>query len=343
MNITLQAKCTEHQVLKDYLQENASAVLADKINNGVFIEKDGKRVLNRKDFDTFMQYACNKAKELAAKGATFACHKADVVFGWLIHYFEEDSIEGTLYNEDGSKYEKPMPKPVQKPVQASPIPTAPAKPAPPKKQQFSLFDMLTDEKKEEPVLEKTLPATKTEEPTQEERYFDEEDVDRETGEILRFKTSEPNQGTALYQKYMQAQSQNPQAVIAYRVGDFFEIFADGAIKVANRLELTLTGRDCGLDERVPMVGFPYHTADTYFRKIAEFTPLIVVEDNKATPYVLEEKTAIKTPTIKETEPIEYETNDTEDEFEAERALQKFFDKDALCTLYELFDYSLDIQ
>ena len=278
------------------------------------------------------------AEELAAKGANFACCKDDIVFGWLIHYFEEDSIEGTLYNEDGSKYIKATPKPVQKPISTTPTIIAPAKPTPPKKQQYSLFDMLTADQKEENVIEEAPPAPKTE-----ERSFDEKDVDLETGEILRFKASEPKQGTALYQKYMQAQSQNPQAVIAYRVGDFFEIFADSAIKVANRLELTLTGRDCGLDERVPMVGFPYHASDTYFRKIAEFTPLIVVEGDKATPYTLEEKTAITASKIEETAPIEYKSTDMEDEFEAERALQKFFDKDALCALYELFDYSLDIQ
>ena len=142
---------------------------------------------------------------------------------------------------------------------------------------------------------------------------------------------------------MQIQNQNPQAVIAYRLGDFFEVFGDNAIKIANRLDLTLTGRDCGLDERVPMVGFPYHASDTYFRKIAEFSPLIVVEDNTATTYVSEEKTAIKAPVIEENEPTVYENIDDEDDFEKERALQQFFDKDALLALYELFDSNLDMQ
>lgn len=124
--------------------------------------------------------------------------------------------------------------------------------------------------------------------------------------------------------------------------DFFEIFGDNAIKVSNRLELILTGRDFGLTERIPMVGFPYHASDTYFRKIAEFSSLIVVEDDTATPYVLEEKTSIKTPAIKENEPTMYENNEEPDDFEEERALQQFFDKDALCALYELFDYNLDM-
>ena len=197
MNITLQVQCTEHQVLKDYLQENASAILADKINHGVFIENDGKRVLNRKDFDTFMKYACDKAKELAAKGATFACHSSDVVFGWLIHYFEEDSIEGILYNEDGSKYEKPIPKPVAKPVQSVPTPTISTKPAPPKQQQFSLFDLINNQvdtpavQESKQVIEEqpdeiTTKNTPPQEPITSDnvticgQYI----VERETGEIL---------------------------------------------------------------------------------------------------------------------------------------------------------------
>ena len=197
MNITLQAQCTEHQVLKDYLQENASAILVDKINNGVFIEKDGKRVLNRKDFDTFMKYACDKAKELAAKGATFACHSSDIVFGWLIHYFEEDSIEGTLYNEDGSKYKKETPKPVQKPVQSVPAPTIPTKPTPPKQQQFSLFDLINSQnntpavEETEQVIEEKNDEIITESAPQQEPAESENVivhgnyiVERETGEIL---------------------------------------------------------------------------------------------------------------------------------------------------------------
>ena len=58
MTINLKTNCVEHNVLKEYLEENASAALAEKINHGVFIEKDGKRLLNRKDLDGFMKYAC---------------------------------------------------------------------------------------------------------------------------------------------------------------------------------------------------------------------------------------------------------------------------------------------
>lgn len=339
MTINLKTNCVEHTVLKEYLEENASATLAEKINHGVFIEKDGKRLLNRKDLDGFMKYACEEARKLAAKGATGTCVKDEIVFGWLIHYFEEDSIEGTLLNEDGTPYQAPK-KQTQNPVQRVPAPAVQAKPTPPKPAQTSLFDLLTStppisKPTEENIKKPVAEDVDDNEPTDME-------VDEETGEIVSIKPTIKRKPTSLYQRYLEIQKQYPQAIVAYRLGDFFEVLGDNAIKIANRLELTLTGRDCGLDERIPMVGFPYHASDTYFRKIAEFAPLIVVEDNKATPFVLEEKT-MSQPVIKEKEPTMYENTDMEDDFEEERALQKFFDKDALCSLYELFDYSLDMQ
>ena len=54
-------------------------------------------------------FATSEAQKLVSKGAQCACVKDAVVFGWAIHYFEEDSIEGTLFNEDGSEYKKPIP------------------------------------------------------------------------------------------------------------------------------------------------------------------------------------------------------------------------------------------
>ena len=336
IKLNLKAESAEHEVLKEYLQENVSTALAEKIQNGVKIVKDGKTLINKKDLAGFMNYACEEARKLAAKGATGACVKDEIVFGWLIHYFEEDSIEGKLCNEDGSEY-----KPTPKPVQRVPAPSVSVKSTPPKPAQASLFDFLAStppvsEPAEESIKKPISEDVDVDEPTDME-------VDEETGEILSRKPTVKHKPTSLYQRYSEIEKQYPQAVVAYRLGDFFEVLGDNAIRIANRLELTLTGRDCGLPERIPMVGFPYHASDTYFRKIAEFAPLIVVEDDKATPFVLAEKTTINTPAIKAKEPTMYENNDEEDDFEEERALQKFFDKDALCTLYELFDYNLDIQ
>jgi len=134
IKLDLKAESPELEALKSYLEENVSQVLADKINKGVCIEKDGKTLINKKTLETFMNYAQGEAQKLAAKGARYACIKSDIVFGWAVHYFEEDSIEGTLYNEDGTPY-KPTSKPTTKPVKSAPA-TVVSKPSKPESKQF---------------------------------------------------------------------------------------------------------------------------------------------------------------------------------------------------------------
>ena len=94
MELTLKANDSSQEKIKKYLEENASEVLAEKINNGVVIEKDGKKLVNKKNLDGFMRFACDEARKQAAKGANSACVDDAVVYGWAIHYFEEESIEG---------------------------------------------------------------------------------------------------------------------------------------------------------------------------------------------------------------------------------------------------------
>lgn len=330
MKLNLTSNCMEHTVLKEYLEENASASLADKINHGVFIEKDGKRLLNRKDLNGFMKYACEEARKLVDKDAKSACMKSDIVFGWAIHYFEEDAIIGKLYNEDGSEYTPP--KPDYKPIQRVPATSISSKssiksnaPA-----QFTLFDLLnkTEEQKEEIVEE-----TDTVEESELEEELNELNVDMETGEILSTKPS--RQSTSpIYRRYLEIQEQYPDYAIAYRLGDFYEIFGDSAIKISNELDLTLTGRDCGLEDRVPMIGFPYQSSDSYFDKISKQNLLVVVDGEDVTIYSpKKEEPAVET----------IVDNDEPDILEEELALMKSFDKEALCILYELFDGKLNIQ
>ena len=102
--LKLTANTPSEQRILEYLQNNASKTLAEKINNGTPFEKDGKPLTNKKSLSGFMKYACDEARKLAAKNETAACVKDSVVYGWAIHYFEEDSIEGTLYTLDGSEY-----------------------------------------------------------------------------------------------------------------------------------------------------------------------------------------------------------------------------------------------
>lgn len=102
--LNLNATTQSQKVIKEYLEQNASDMLAYKINNGVQVDKDGKTLVNKKTLDGFMNYANDEAQKIAEKGARYACVEDAIVFGWAIHYFEEDSIEEKLYNEDGTEY-----------------------------------------------------------------------------------------------------------------------------------------------------------------------------------------------------------------------------------------------
>ena len=73
----------------------------------------------------------------------------------------------------------------------------------------------------------------------------------------------------MMQKYMETKEQYKDCILFYRLGDFYEMFFDDAILASKELELTLTGKDCGLEERAPMCGIPYHAVDTYLSKLVE--------------------------------------------------------------------------
>lgn len=73
--------------------------------------------------------------------------------------------------------------------------------------------------------------------------------------------------TPMMQQYMETKKQYPDCILFYRLGDFYEMFFEDAITASKELEITLTGKDCGLDERAPMCGIPYHAVDTYLNKL----------------------------------------------------------------------------
>ena len=75
--------------------------------------------------------------------------------------------------------------------------------------------------------------------------------------------------TPMMQQYMEIKQKYPDAILFYRLGDFYEMFFDDALLASRELELTLTGRDCGLKERAPMCGVPYHAADAYIARLIE--------------------------------------------------------------------------
>ena len=75
--------------------------------------------------------------------------------------------------------------------------------------------------------------------------------------------------TPMMQQYLNTKEEYPDCILFYRLGDFYEMFFDDAIKASKELEITLTGKDCGLSERAPMCGVPFHSASVYIAKLIE--------------------------------------------------------------------------
>ena len=73
----------------------------------------------------------------------------------------------------------------------------------------------------------------------------------------------------MMQEYCKTKEQYKDCILFYRLGDFYEMFFDDALLVTRELEITLTGKDCGLEERAPMCGVPYHAAETYINRLIE--------------------------------------------------------------------------
>ncbi len=215
--LNLAAKTPEQRSVKEYLEKSASETLADKINRGVKIQKDGKTVINKKDLDGFMKFACEEARKKAEKSAKSTCIEDSTVYGWAIHYFEETSIEGTLYNEDGTEY-----KPVQHSVTRSPAPAvSPIPPVQKPKPQMSIFEMMeqksddtetdSDEETEDETEEtedeiEPLPETK-------ENLPEEPQPASFPAKVLPNAVSAiPPQSSPFYQRYMKLQAQYPDTV-----------------------------------------------------------------------------------------------------------------------------------
>lgn len=73
--------------------------------------------------------------------------------------------------------------------------------------------------------------------------------------------------TPMMKMYLETKKQYDDCIIFYRLGDFYEMFFDDALEASKVMEITLTGKSCGLDQRAPMCGVPYHAVDTYINKL----------------------------------------------------------------------------
>ena len=298
MRINLAAEGAAQKNILDFLEKNASKMLVSKINNGVQKIKDGKTLLMKKDLTGFMNYACEEARKIAEKGANSCAVISDTVYGWAIHYFEEDSIDGKFFNLDGSPYSPPKKQIKHNTTTSSKvIKIEPIKAEVP---QMSLFEMIAEEPPKDKVedflvkddvqkaYEKDLAKridNYQEEPEEDDVFeeLEEDDVEsvEEIEEILSKPPEQPKYELNQLGKYYKSLTeQYPNTVIAIRLGDFYEILGENAKRVAEVIDFMVAYRDLGLKDRVPMIGFPYHLKDLYFEKICEHFSLAVFGRNK---------------------------------------------------------------
>lgn len=224
MKINLTATNKQEELILAYLEENASETLIEKINNGTPFEKDGKPLINKKTLTGFMKYACDEARKLAEKGANSAYIDDPTVYGWAIHYFEEESIEGTLYTIDGEEYK---PTPIAKKTPQKSVNKPVIKEKPKQQLQFSLFDQLDTSEENTPTVEEN---NESDEFTAEEK--------EEVFATMHEEEQKPK-GSPMYQKYLQCQAEQPTAIVAYRLGDFYEVFGDNVFCLRTNFPLLL--------------------------------------------------------------------------------------------------------
>ena len=308
MELNLTANTPAEEKILQYLKENASETLTGKINNGTPFEKDGKPLLNKKTLSGFMKYACDEARKLAEKGANSTCIDDATVYGWAVHYFEEESIEGTLYTLDGEEY-----KPAIKAKNTQKSTYTPTSVPKPQNQQASLFDIISQENNAVDTTEKEQPVIQNkEEPTEEMPKV-------ETKQAL----------SPIYTEYKTLKEKYSDYVIAYRLGDFYEILGKDAVTIASELDLTLTGRECGFTYRIPMVGFPYHAAEAYFAKIVKKHNLVIRESDKDIQLI---------------DKINMDDNRLIDQDTGEILNQKDFKTDNMIkTLYSIFGNNIEVK
>lgn len=317
MKLNLETKTKEQELIKQYLEENVSETLAEKINNGVKIIKDNITLINKKDFDSFMKYANAEARKLAEKGSNCACIEDKVVYGWAIHYFEEDSIEGNLYNEDGTEYKVEIKKATPK-IESKPEPKKP------EKQQATLFDLMSfDTSQRQEKIEENEPTTEelNEQPIEYEVEETDNDIEdfseQEIEESLEQETK--NYQVKEYYKFYHEQELNyPDIVVLTRLGDFYEAFNENAERIAKVLDLVLTSRDVGLQNKVALAGFPIHVKDKYVEKLQKNYTVLIIENGKLTFY------------------------DKPQEMSLKQAEQSSIDKDYMKMLYVLLDGKLTL-
>lgn len=105
----------------------------------------------------------------------------------------------------------------------------------------------------------------------------------EEQELLTYKTLDRERITPMMVQYLEQKDKWPDAILMFRLGDFYEMFFDDAVTASKVLELSLTARDCGLEKRAPMCGVPHHAAQSYMQKLVAHGFKVAVCDQMEDP------------------------------------------------------------
>lgn len=162
-----------------------------------------------------------------------------------------------------------------------------------KQSEVEVIDDINEETVSDEPIVQSEPAEQTETREQPEQGVERADEIRASEQ--ESENLAPEQGAAVspvYRQYLEAQKLDPKAIVLLRVGDFYEVMGENAQTVAEEVGLTLTSRDVGLSERVPMCGFPYFASDAYIEKILKKHGVILAEDGKEPRYVLSHAEAL---------------------------------------------------
>jgi len=116
--------------------------------------------------------------------------------------------------------------------------------------------------------------------------------------------------TPMMEQYFSTKKMYQDCILFFRLGDFYEMFFDDALTASKVLGITLTGRNCGMEEKAPMCGIPYHSSKTYIAKLINNGFKVQVEDvSEAKGIVKREVVRIVTPgTVTETDYLDEKSN-----------------------------------
>ncbi|MBR1863473.1 MAG: DNA mismatch repair protein MutS [Ruminococcus sp.] len=100
---------------------------------------------------------------------------------------------------------------------------------------------------------------------------------------MRLEDIDEEKLSPMMKQYLEVKKKYKNHILFYRLGDFYEMFFDDAVTVSKELELTLTGRDCGLEERAPMCGVPHHACEIYLKRLIEKGYMVAICEQTMDP------------------------------------------------------------